>query len=56
MRVVSIGSPDRGGGFTVILYVTSSAFGGGVHSIVTVELVVPLIKLVSLTFLGCGTV
>ena len=49
-------SPDSGLGITGIAYMTFPAFGGGVHSIVTVELVVPFTILLSLTSLGGGPI
>ncbi len=41
-----------GAGVTSIEYTILSPVVGGVHSMVTVELVVPFIKLISLTLLG----
>ena len=52
VKVVFMGGPETGGGVTPMLYTTLLPFGGAVHSMVTVELVVWFIKLVSLTLVG----
>ncbi len=55
VEVVLEGGPDTGGGVIIMVYMRAPAFGGGVHSIVTVEVVVPFMMLLSLTFLGGST-
>ncbi len=52
VEVVLEGGPDTGEGVIIIVYTRPPAFGGGVHSMVTVEVVVPFMMLLSLTFPG----
>ena len=52
VEVVLMGGPETGGGVILMLYTTFSPFGGGVHSMVTAELVLPGIRLLSLTSVG----
>ena len=52
VELVVMGGPETGGGCILMLYITVPPFGGGVHSMVTVELVVSLIRLFSITLVG----
>ena len=56
MELVSIGSPDKGEGITVIVYMTFPVFLGGAHLIATLEKVVPFTISLSLISLGGGTI
>ncbi len=50
--VVTGMAPDKGAGVVAIVYMTFPPFGGGVHSMVTVDCSIPGVELICLTSLG----